>query len=342
MSKKAPPEPPSYPRLHGWDDEKVYYLDETGHDHCIADMPDLLKELEALCAKRLATDHVIDMERPLDLVVLSVGMNAVRCRWLDSAATVTVRLSGAWNRHVFPGEIMTLQPRKHWRYARNAYLSGVFLSARLDAPSLGLTPLQLTEFASWDPEQELLEDDGCLVKNPANLSLIEQRIYAAGIRQQYEMEQILPGSDPDDMDSDPILDALDLQESGQAGAAEEKLMALLKADLRCLDAHAHLGNLWFDNRPEAALRHYAVGIAIGELSLPPDFRDLLPWGIIDNRPFLRCLNGYGLCLWRLNRQQEALAVFERLLWLNPTDNQGARFDHASILARLTWEDVEQE
>jgi len=181
------------------------------------------------------------------------------------------------------------------------------------------------------------------VKNPAELSPIEQSIYAAGIRQQYEMEQILPGSDPDDMDSDPILDALELKESGRAGGpAGDKLMELLKADLRCLDAHAHLGNLRFDNMPESALRHYAVGIAIGELSLPPDFRDLLPWGLIDNRPFLRCLNGYGLCLWRLKRPQEALAVFERLLWLNPTDNQGARFNHASILARLTWEVVEQE
>ena len=332
----------SLPRLHGWDDEKVYYLDETGHDHCVSDMPDLLKELEALCAKRLATGHVIDMERPLDLVVLSVGMNAVRCRWLDSAAAVTVRLSGSWYGHVFPGEIMTLQPHKHWRYARNAYLSGVFLSARLDAPSLGLTPLQLTEFASWDPKEKLLGDDGFLVKNPAELSPIEQRIYAAGIRQQYEMEQILPGSDPDDMDSDPILDALELKESGRAGGTEDKLKELLKADLRCLDAHAHLGNLRFDNMPEAALRHYAVGIAIGELSLLPGFRDLLPWGLIDNRPFLRCLNGYGLCLWRLNRPQEALAVFERLLWFNPTDNQGARFNHASILEGQSWEDIHQE
>jgi len=54
------------------------------------------------------------------------------------------------------------------------------------------------------------------------------------------------------------------------------------------------------------------------------------------------LHGYGLCLWRLNRPQEALAVFELLLWLNPTGNQSARFNHASILARLTWEAVEQE
>ena len=38
-------------------------------------------------------------------------------------------------------------------------------------------------------------------------------------------------------------------------------MNLLVADLRCLDAHAHLGNLAFDHEPEKAIRHYEVGRA---------------------------------------------------------------------------------
>ena len=102
-------------------------------------------------------------------------------------------------------------------------------------------------------------------------------------------------------------------------------MNLLSADLRCLDAHAHLGNLAFDHEVEKAIRHYEVGVRIGELSLGENFEGLLPWGHINNRPFLRCLNGYGLCLWRLGRFKEADAVFTRMLWLNPTDNQGVRF-----------------
>ena len=55
-----------------------------------------------------------------------------------------------------------------------------------------------------------------------------------------------------------------------------------------------------------------------------NFEGLLPWGHVNNRPFLRCLNGYGLCLWRLGRFKEADEVFTRMLWLNPTDNQGVR------------------
>lgn len=95
-------------------------------------------------------------------------------------------------------------------------------------------------------------------------------------------------------------------------------------DLRCIDAHAHLGNLVFDRQPERALVHYEIGMKIAELSLPPGFDGVLIWGHIYNRPFLRCLRGYGLCLWRLGRLDEAEQVFARILSLNPNDNQGVR------------------
>jgi tetratricopeptide (TPR) repeat protein len=57
---------------------------------------------------------------------------------------------------------------------------------------------------------------------------------------------------------------------------------------------------------------------------------VLPWGWIDNRPWLRFLNGYGLCLWRLGNFKEAEHVFDRVLWLNPTDNQGVRFNIEAV------------
>jgi tetratricopeptide (TPR) repeat protein len=97
----------------------------------------------------------------------------------------------------------------------------------------------------------------------------------------------------------------------------------------------------FEHRPKDALRHYEVGVRIGGLSLPLDFNGLLPWGHIDNRPFLRCLQGYGLCLWRLSRFDEAERVFERMLWLNPTDNQGARFLIGKVRAKMAWKDRQE-
>ena len=77
---------------------------------------------------------------------------------------------------------------------------------------------------------------------------------------------------------------------------------------------------------------------IGELSLPEGFNGVLPWGHIDNRPFLRCMHGFGLCLWRLGRFAEALRLFDRMLWLNPSDNQGVRFQIADVRAKQVWED----
>jgi hypothetical protein len=115
------------------------------------------------------------------------------------------------------------------------------------------------------------------------------------------------------------------------------LMALLEKDLRCLDVHAHLGNLVFGHWPQEALRHYEVGVRIGELSLPPGTNLVLRWGCIDNRPFLRWMHGYGLSLWRLGRWDEAAHVFGRILWMNPADNQGVRSELPEVRARRPWE-----
>jgi tetratricopeptide (TPR) repeat protein len=151
------------------------------------------------------------------------------------------------------------------------------------------------------------------------------------------MEQVLPGADPDDWESDPILDSNDLKEAGRYADAMALLQGLLAQDLRCLDAHAHLRNAAFDRDPELAFRHYCVGAGIGDQALGPGFTGALPRGLIDNRPYLRCLHGVGLCHWRLGRRKEAAEVFTRMLWLNPSDNQGARFNLDHVEQGLDWQ-----
>lgn len=152
------------------------------------------------------------------------------------------------------------------------------------------------------------------------------------------MEQVLPGADPDDPDSDPITESNEAKDAGDPATAHRMLMKLCEADLRCVGAHAHLGNFVFDHMPAAAIRHYETGLRIGELSLGDNFDGLLPWGHVDNWPFLRCMHGFGLCCWRLGRFGEAERVFDQMLWLNPSDNQGVRFLIAPVRARAVWED----
>jgi len=140
-------------------------------------------------------------------------------------------------------------------------------------------------------------------------------------------------------DENPTRDATELAAVGHHESSRELLMETLCSDLRCIDAHAHLGILAFDLSPQRAIVHYEIGIRIGELSLPPGFDGMLLWGHIFNRPFLRCLHGYGLCLWRLGRAAEAEVVFERILSLNPNDNQGIRFCQEDARRGRTWEEM---
>ncbi len=277
-----------------------------------------------------ATAEDLDLSGPIELVALSIKERAARCRLLGSERVITLRASGLWD--IVPGEIVTIRPRKQWRYAGHPYLSGEIESSRLDVAALGLVPLRLSECGMWDPKEHYWGEKGEPNEEWA------KPIIARGPRPQLGMEQIVPGADPDDPYSDPITESINLKEADDDSRAHKVLMDLCQSDLRYLDAHAHLGNFVFDVRPQVAIRHYEVGVRIGELSLGDGFEGVLPWGLIDNRPFLRCMQGYGLCLWRLGRLDDAERVFDRMLWLNPTDNQGVRFLLAEIRAGESWED----
>jgi hypothetical protein len=271
----------------------------------------------------------INLAKPLELIVLSVKQTAARCRLRGSDHTVTLRAGCLWE--VVPGEIVVVQPRKQWSYARSPYLSGEIESSRLDVHALGLAPLKVEDRGVWNPAEHYWGEEGEPIEEWS------RPIIAWGARPEFEMEQVLPGADPDDPFSDPIIESNDCKDGGDIEGANKILMDLCQADLRCLDAHAHLGNIVFDHWPKMAIRHYEVGFRIGELSFGENFDGLLPWGWIDNRPFLRCMNGFGLCLWRLQRFQEAENIFKRLLWLNPSDNQGVRFLIDDVRAGVAWQ-----
>jgi len=278
----------------------------------------------SLSKKPKATEDDLDMSKNVELIVLAVKGNAVSCRIPGKDHALTLRPAGFYE--IVPGEIITVSPRKKWRYAGHPYLAGEIKDSCLDIPALGLAPLALKKMGMWDPKDHYWGEPDEPIERWA------RPIIKRGPRPEYEMEQVLPGEDPDN----PILEAVDLQEAGDHRGARRALMNILTADLRCLDAHAHLGTLVFPHTPDMAVRHYDMGVKIGELSLGKDFNGLLPWGCTDNRPFLRCLHGYGLCLWRFGRPRDAEKVFTRMLWLDPTDNQGARFNLSDVKEGKAW------
>lgn len=269
---------------------------------------------------------------PIEVAVIKVTMSSARIRPVGANAdgTITLRSSGA--SELIPGQIATVRLDRRWSHAGNAYASGKVLGACTDIAKLKLEPLPLEDCGLMNMR------DGYEPMEPSDPCFSLWRKNTAKPRPAFEMHKIAWDAlaDTDDPDSAPVCDAAELFESGDRTGARKLLMKVLGEDLRCIDAHGHLGNHVFDFSPETAMLHYEIGVGIGELSLGPNFTGYLPWGMLYNRPFLRCLHGLGLCLWRLDRREDAERVFERILSLNPNDNQGVRFCLHAVQRGVAW------
>lgn len=207
-----------------------------------------------------------------------------------------------------------------WVYPR-------FASVASDvAPALALLPM-----GDWDPAEEYWGEPG----HP--LDPLSDEVIAAGVRPCFEMEQVLPGVEPDDWDTDPIVEAAELHRAGLHRESIRLLEGLLAIDPRCIDAWGHLGLVAFDTRgPGAAAKLYETGVAVAERSLPDRFAGVLSWGMVDNRPFLRCLHGLALCAWRQRRWDEAEAMFTARVWLDPSGPIDALACLDPVRARTRW------
>jgi len=149
--------------------------------------------------------------------------------------------------------------RKEWN-SGDPHVSAEIEADRIDAPARGLTPLRLEDRGVWNPIDEYWGEEGEPIEGRP------KRIIAYGPRRAFEMEQVLPGYDFSGPGCDPIGVSNELKGSGNIEAANKILMEFCEAELRCLDAHAHLGNLAFNRWPWHPARHYEVGFRTGELS----------------------------------------------------------------------------
>jgi hypothetical protein len=270
----------------------------------------------------------------LDAVVLKVNEQSARVRVLGEEGQVTLRSADVWE--VVPGQTITLAVSRRWTWRGDAYASGKIEKARVDVAGLGLAPLPLHDCGVVD-----LRSGSEPFRRPDPYAPLWRKLTAKP-RGSFEMDEIawglLPGSDPEDS---PTGRAAGLARTGEVERARALVMDTLMQDLRYLDGHAQLGTMELGRWPSRALLHYEVGVRIGELSLPPSFDGVLLWVNLYNRPFLRCLHGYGLALWRLGQWADAQRVFERILSLNPNDNQGIRFCWEDVRQGRTWEEMVQ-
>lgn len=271
---------------------------------------------------------------PVEAAVLKVNQRSARVQICGEEGQVTFRSGDVSD--VVPGHVVTLEIDRRWTWRGDAYGSGRVREPRIDVAKLGLAPLpleggELVDVASYAEPYE-----------PPDPYAPHWRRLTATPRPSFRFDGIawgaVPGSSAED---NPACDAAELMDAGDHAGARRILTEAPGTDLRCLDAHAHLGSLEFERSPRRAILHFEIGVRIGELSLPPGFHGLLVWGHVFNRPFLRCLYGYGACLWRLGRLVEAERAFGRLLSLNPNDNQGARFCWQDLREGRSWEERDE-
>ena len=101
----------------------------------------------------------------------------------------------------------------------------------------------------------------------------------------------------------------------------------------------HLKKVFEDSELEqdSVIRNFRITAAdtAGE-----DFDGVLPWGLVENRPFLRCLHGLSRALLCRDRREDAAAALRRLLRLDPADHLCARASVAAIEAGKTWREME--
>lgn len=115
----------------------------------------------------------------------------------------------------------------------------------------------------------------------------------------------------------------------EARSSEQRVSlaaSALAVSLDCADAYVIMA----EESPslDDAIRHYSAGVEAGRRALGAEFDELVGhfWHALPTRPYMRALHGLADCLWSAGRRDQAFERYLELLRLNPTDNQGVRFE----------------
>ncbi len=132
---------------------------------------------------------------------------------------------------------------------------------------------------------------------------------------------------------------VELLEGGRLKKAERIFRRTLAQMPDHLDALHHLALVLDEQgRKTIARTVWEEAVGIGRAAFPAGFdplRDRLEWGWLENRPFLRCLQGLALAYREAGDIERALGLYRDLLALTPGDNQGVRGVMAEVLFELS-------
>ena len=152
-------------------------------------------------------------------------------------------------------------------------------------------------------------------------------------REMGEIEAMLPDEGPEsDFDR-----AESLIEGIPEGAAAKEVVRIAKQALAlseyCMGAWFAFG--MYAENPATALERFEKGIEKGRVRFKEQIKESGEgqglWGYIEARDFMRLLEEKAKALEEMKELGKAAEVYEEMLALNPTDNQGIRSDLLRIL-----------
>jgi len=145
----------------------------------------------------------------------------------------------------------------------------------------------------------------------------------------------------------PAEKAQDLMYDALAEPNKNKRIKMAKKALEispdCPDAYYLLAD-YSDNAKDAEA-FFEKGVKAGEKLLGEDFiKNNVGnfWKIVKTRPYMRALFGYANALAFQGKKEEAIKVYQRLLELNPSDNQGVRYPLLTEFIRAKMKDKVEE
>ncbi len=127
---------------------------------------------------------------------------------------------------------------------------------------------------------------------------------------------------PKEQAQDLVFDAYELSKT----KGRKNIELALELDPDCIEAYEYLGTM--ENSVELALLYFEKGVAIGRRVFGGKYlkeHKGMFWGFHETRPFMRCLASCSECLYAMGRVDEAVAILEEMIELNPNDNQGVRY-----------------
>ncbi|MDD3498614.1 MAG: hypothetical protein PHH24_03910 [Candidatus Moranbacteria bacterium] len=126
---------------------------------------------------------------------------------------------------------------------------------------------------------------------------------------------------PQEKAQDLVFGAYDLE----FPEAKENIAEALELDPDCIEAYEYLGS--HEPEPRIAMLFFEKGISIGEKKFEgKHLKENIGhfWGLRDTRPYMRCLQFQTECLDAIGKTGECIAILEKMIKLNPNDNQGIR------------------